>query len=271
MLKCSDVQLLLIDYLDNELPGNTRKSLDLHLNACETCRRELSEYKEIFSAIASEKPQLPGVTLKENFETMLQSEINILATTGILHPLKEKEVPVLPIRNILLKVAACILLLAGGVVIGSVVTRGKTKNETSAQMAVLRTEVNAMKEAIMLNLLDNESPSERIKAVTYVEQMNNPGQEIIQALINTLNGDQNVNVRLAALNTISRFSANQAVRDSLVNSLKQQKEPIVQIVLINILTDQKEPRAIEPIKEIISDKSTLAPVKDAAIRGLKLL
>src|SRR5687767_6773101 len=99
MLKCSDVQLLLIDYLDSELPGNRRKSLDLHLNGCETCRRELSEYKEIFSAIARDKPQLPGLALKENFETMLQSEINILATAGILHPVTQKEVPVLPIRN----------------------------------------------------------------------------------------------------------------------------------------------------------------------------
>jgi L-fucose mutarotase/ribose pyranase (RbsD/FucU family) len=271
MIKCTDVQLLLIDYLDNELTENTRKSLDLHFNACESCRREMLEYKEIFSSIAGQHPVLPGAALKENFDTMLQSEINILATTRIIDPVEQKVVPVLPIRSLLLKIAACILLIAGGVVIGSVVTRGKTDYDTSAQMAGLKTEVKEMKEAIMLNLLNDESPSERIKAVTYVEQMNDPGQDVIRALINTLNLDQNVNVRLAALNTVSKFTSSQTVRDSLVNSLRQQKEPIVQIVLINLLTDQKEAKAIGPIKEIISDESTLAPVKDAAIKGLKLL
>jgi hypothetical protein len=271
MMKCTDVQLLMIDYLDNELPENTRKSLDLHFNNCASCSRELSEYKEIFSSISSQQPVQPRATLKENFETMLQSEINILATTRIIDPVAEKVAPVLPIRSILLKIAACILLIAGGVVIGSVVTRGKDENDTSAQMAGLRTEVKEMKEAMMLNLLNDESASERIKAVTYVEQMNNPGEEIIQALINTLNLDQSVNVRLAALNTVSRFSSSQTVRDSLVNSLRQQKEPIVQIVLINILTNKKEVKAIGPIKEIISDKTTLPPVKDAATKSLKLL
>ncbi|HTE27698.1 zf-HC2 domain-containing protein [Flavitalea sp.] len=271
MMKCNDVLLLLIDYLDNELPQTSRTALELHLNTCESCSRELMEYKEIFSSIAGQHPVLPGIGLKENFDTMLQSEINILATTRIIDPIAEKAVPLLPIRNILMKIAACILLIAGGVVIGSVVTRSKSENETTAQMAGLKTEVKEMKEAIMLNLLNDESASERIKAVTYVEQMNNPGEDVIRALINTLNLDQNVNVRLAALNTVSRFTSNQTVRDSLVNSLRQQKEPIVQIVLINILTDKKEVKAIGPIKEILSDKSTLPPVKDAASKGLKLL
>ena len=107
--------------------------------------------------------------------------------------------------------------------------------------------------------------------MSYAEQMNDPGQEVISALINTLNLDQNVNVRLAALSSISKFSSNQVVRDSLVNSLRYQREPIVQIVLINMLTDRKEKKAMRAIKDIISDKSTLAPVKDAAEKGLKLL
>jgi hypothetical protein len=38
-----------------------------------------------------------------------------------------------------------------------------------------------------------------------------------------------------------------------------------------MLTDRKEKKAMRAIKDIISDKSTLAPVKDAAEKGLKLL
>lgn len=270
-MKCSDSELLLVDYLDNELSEASRRSVDAHLNSCENCRNELNGYRELFNAIKAQGPSLPAISLKENFDTMLQSEINILATTNIIDPKAEPVVPVLPLRSLLLKIAACIVLIAAGVVIGSVVTADKKRNATGEQMAALQTEVKEMKETMMLTLLNDESASERIKAVTYVEQMNNPGDDVIKALIKTLNLDQNVNVRLAALNTVSRFSSNQLVRDSLVNALRQQKEPIIQIVLINILTDKKESKAIGPLKEILSDKSTLAPVKDAASKGLKIL
>jgi len=271
MTKCYDTELLLIDYLDNQLSETSKKAVDAHIQSCEHCRKELDAYKEIFNSIASEEPVMPGIGLKENFDTMLQSEINILATTRIIDPVPRQAIPVLPLRTLLLRVAACIFLMATGIIIGSVVTAGRKEHSNSAQMALLQTEVKEMKETMMLNLLNDESASERIKAVTYVEQMNNPGEDVLKALINTLNLDQNVNVRLAALNTVSRFSSSPLVRDSLVNSLRNQKEPIVQIVLINILTDKKEPKAVGPLKEILSDESTLAPVKDAATKGLKVL
>jgi len=122
---------------------------------------------------------------------------------------------------------------------------------------------------MLLNLLNEESASDRIRAVGYADEINNPDPKIIHALINTLNEDKNLNVRLAAVNSLAKYSGNPMVVDSLIASLGKQTEPLLQIVLIKVLTDQKQTKAIEPIKAILSNKQTLQPVKDIAEQGLK--
>jgi HEAT repeat protein len=121
----------------------------------------------------------------------------------------------------------------------------------------------------MLNMIDDESASQRIKAVSYAEDMSSPNQQVIDVLVNTLNRDKNVNVRLAALYSLQRFADRRAVRDSLVNSLRNQTEPIIQVVLINLLAEKRDTRAIKPIQDIMTDKKTLKEVKEAAQRSLK--
>lgn len=86
-----------------------------------------------------------------------------------------------------------------------------------------------------------------------------------------MNEDKNVNVRLAALYAVSKFSDNRKINDALVTSLAKQTEPLMQIALINILTEKKESKAKAPIREILQDEKTLPPVKEIAQKGLKLL
>ena len=140
-----------------------------------------------------------------------------------------------------------------------------------AQIDSLRKEVKEMKQAVMLNLIDDESASQRIKAVSYAEEMSNPDQKVIETLVSTLNHDKNVNVRLAALYSLGSWADNRMVRDSLVASLPKQTEPLIQVMLINLLAEKKDSRVVAPIQEILSNKKTLPVVKDAAEKSLKTL
>jgi hypothetical protein len=56
-----------------------------------------------------------------------------------------------------------------------------------------------------------------------------------------------------------------------VSSLSRQTEPVIQIVLINMLAAKKETRAIQPIRDIISNDKTIKEVKDIAAKKLKTL
>jgi hypothetical protein len=172
---------------------------------------------------------------------------------------------------VFLRIAASVILISVGIFIGTKLTPGSVPPKNSTELAELKSEVKEMKEALMFNLLNDESASERIKAVNYAETMGNGDHKIIDAMFNTLNNDKNLNVRLAALYSVVKFAGSQSVRDSLVASLSRQTAPIMQIVLINVLTERKESKAIGPIREILLNKKTMKPVKDIAQKGLRLL
>ena len=263
---CSDISPLLIDYIDGQLAPAIRDKVAEHLRGCADCRNEVEQFKQLFDEMANVQLEQPGQALRENFNLMLRSELNIAATTEMLK--KRKEANVVPIKpkRVWMQIAASILLVISGVVAGMLLSNN---GSSKLEVAELKTEMQNMKEAMMLNMLSQESASQRIQAVSYAEELQKPNPKVIQALINTLNTDGNLNVRLAAANSISKFLNEPAVVDALVNSLRTQKEPLVQITLITILTDKKERKAADPIREIISNQETLPPVKQIAEQGLK--
>ena len=88
------------------------------------------------------------------------------------------------------------------------------------------------------------------------------------ALIETMNTDDNANVRLAAVDALSEFADEDKVRKALINGLATQDKAVVQIALINLMVRLKENRAIEPLKKIIEDDNSIEVVKDEAHFGV---
>lgn len=268
MIPCDEIDGLLIEYWENNLPKSRRAEVEQHIQTCAECHTAWEEYKELFSLIENNALEEPSPLLGEKFGDMLLAESEIAVSQS---PVSEA-MPVLKQSKSLpqwLRIAASIILLAGGILIGMQIT--SKQNTSSAEITALNGEVKEMKEALMVTLLDNESASERLKAVNYTETMNEPDNKVIEALTHTLNEDNNVNVRLAAAYSLDKFSTSQRVRDSLVSSLPRQTEPVMQIVLINILAEHKEPKAIEPIRKILSDEKSLKQVKEIAAKGLRVL
>lgn len=267
-MKCEEVEMLMMDYLDKTLDDVQLGQVEKHLLTCERCIDEVKDFQSILQEMSATKMEQPDETLRINFYHMLQTEIN---------KQKVSSAKTLPKRSISIwsspwtKVAAAVILLVAGAFIGKIFQpSGKTEN-SSVQLTELKSEVTEMKKMLMLTMLEEESPSQRIKAVNYAEEIPNPDQKVIGALINTLNKDKNVNVRLAAVYSLAKFSGNQLVRDSLVKSLENQTEPIIQIVLMNILTEKKELKAVEPMRKIMSDKNAMKEVKETARKGIEVL
>jgi len=279
-MNCKDIQAKLIDYLDQKLDGASAEPIRQHLATCASCSREAEELRELLTTMSSDPLEMPPPALRENFNMMLQSELNMQATTTIIEEFPATAGEARPAGRTVSfsspwwRIAAAVILLAGGIGIGMSIRTKPSEPaaaSTSNEIAAMRKELKEMKEEVMFNLINDESASQRIKAVSYVEQMSSPDQQVIDALLHTLDHDKSVNVRLASLYSLSRFADRQAVRDSLVTSLKLQTDPIVQVVLINLLGEKRETKAIVPIKDIMTNKKTLPEVKDAARRSLKIM
>jgi hypothetical protein len=266
-MNCEDVQTLLPDYYDDALSPITRYAVQNHLKTCDECDKELHEISVLFESIAGSDLETPPESLKENFSRMLEEEI------GKDQDKKEDRKGRLVLMkqfSVIWKIAAALILFLGGLWMG---TRFKSGNDSSslAQIKELKSEVTDVKEMMMFRLLQDESASDRIQAVNYVNEMPNPDMKVIGALINTLNHDKNVNVRLASLYSLGKFSDIPPVTDSLVSSLARQTEPVIQIVLINMLAAKKETKARKPIQEILSSEKTIWKVKEIAAKQLKTL
>ena len=310
-MHCKEIQTVLIEYLDQSLDTGVAAVVKKHIDGCAACRQEAQEVQELLLAMKASPIEKPSPALRENFNTLLQSELNMVTMTYLLED-EETGQDAGPQgqsgagtgmtavsrgkrgarggdqgntrggvnedrRSIwggdgmspVWRVAAAIILLIGGAWIGA--TYQSRKDAKPDQLALLQKEVKEMKQVMLFSLIDDESASQRIKAVSYAEEMSNPDQPVIDALMNTLNNDKNANVRLASLYSLARWSDNRAVRDSLVLSLGKQTEPIVQIVMINLLAEKRERRAIAPMRAILSNDKALKEVKDAAQKGLRVL
>lgn len=68
-MTCREMIDFLADYLDGELPADTRRSFDEHLGCCPQCRRYLAQYRTAvdlakLSACDDAAPPLPDDLVK---------------------------------------------------------------------------------------------------------------------------------------------------------------------------------------------------------------
>jgi hypothetical protein len=156
------------------------------------------------------------------------------------------------------RLAFASLTLLIGLAVGYVLRSPAKKDE---QIAQLGEEIKGMKEMMMLSLLEKESATDRLKAVSLTEQMDQASKPVTSALLQTLNNDENVSVRLAALDALRPYSKDGQIREALVRSIAQQKSPLVQVALAELMAELQEKGAIDAFKGILEDGETPSDIK----------
>lgn len=267
-MKCEEVEKLMIDYLDLNLEDNRRQEIEKHLETCERCIDELKDTQEVLKLISKDEMENPDDSLKINFYHMLHSEIRKNEDRKVT----SYSLPVTPwYSSGKYRVAAAVALLIFGSFIGMFINTMSSGSNATKEISQLRTEVSDLRKTAMFTMLKEESSSDRLQAVSYAGDIDNADDNVINVLVETLNNDKNVNVRMAAAYALSKFAARREVTDSLVKSLSVQTEPILQVTLINILAERKEKSAFGPIQKIIANKNTIKEVRNVAENSLRVL
>ncbi|NII29083.1 HEAT repeat domain-containing protein [Pseudoflavitalea sp. X16] len=133
---------------------------------------------------------------------------------------------------------------------------------------ILVHKVKAKQQVLWAGLYNMQSAASRINAVALMSRLKNNGYDVINALVQVLNNDPNTNVRLAALDGLTRFYKEAYVRKKLVASLKKQQDPLVQINLIDLLTWMQESSILSDLERMVNDENTNKAVKDVAWSGI---
>ena len=137
------------------------------------------------------------------------------------------------------------------------------------QIVQLGKEISAMREMMMLSLLEKESATDRLKAVNLTQDMDQVSKTVTTALLETLNNDENVNVRLAALDALRPYSKDGQIREALVKSIGEQKSPLVQVALAELMVALQEKGAIDAFNKILQDTETPSDIKKRIQESIK--
>jgi len=143
--------------------------------------------------------------------------------------------------------------------------------QPNSDVKVLTTEVSQMKEMLMLSMLEKESATDRLKAVSLTSDIDQASKKVTDALIQTLNNDPNVNVRLATLDALQGYAKNPGVRVQLVKSIASQDSPLVQMALAELMVALHEKSSVNELKKIMDGQSTPKEVKEKIKESIAVL
>jgi hypothetical protein len=160
-----------------------------------------------------------------------------------------------------MKLAYGIILVMAGLFSGFYINSQIRSVHENRQILTLSSRIEEMHQVMMLALVENPSASKRLQAVSYTGEITHVSNEVIDVLLTTLNEDPNVNVRLATLEALVRFSSVPRVREGLVMSIVQQKSPLVQSAMVDVMLELQEKRSVQPLQQLLNTKHLDQSVK----------
>jgi len=272
-MKCEQIREKSADYLAGELGEKSLAEVRAHLADCPACREELEGLSAIWTKLGVLPKEQPSGALRSRFYEMLEAhkegmekERDKISLGQTLSYWLGRLIPRRPVYQLALSLVLIAAGLGGGFLL-SVRSRSAARTE----VAGLKGEVDDMRRIVAVSLLKQASPSERLMGVSWSVRIDRPGDEIIQTLLETLNRDPNVNVRLAAVDALYLFYDHPEVKEGLIHSLAGQTSPLVQLSLINLLVEIRERRAVEALERLIQDQNLNPKVKKRAEMGLTQL
>lgn len=220
---------------------------------------ELRELSGLDEQIQKIELPVPSIHLDDQFYAALASEKRAQ---------KSKPSFAMPHWNFLFpRLAFATLLVLIGYSAGYFIQSPSENKEVSQ----LTQEVSELKEMMMLSMLEKESATQRLKAVSLTSEMDQASEKVTNALFATLNHDENVNVRLAALEALKSYSLDSSVRSRLIASIATQDSPLVQVAMAELMVAIQEKKSVNALKQLLNSDKTPKEVKTKISESIEVL
>ncbi len=244
----------MIDSLSGNLTEEKQQEFKQFLVENPDHKEEFEATKLFWNDGGQEIPE-PTSAMDVKFYTMLNAELNS----------KEKVSFIKKLENILFgsfpkQLAYTMAILTMGLFVGTQLNFGV--NPSEGTIAEAKEETEKVRSQLVLTLLDQPSANKRLQAVNEVNKLNTVTETIIKALFSTLNNDDNVNVRLSAIEALKNYTEIPLVREGLIASIINQKSPMVQITLADLMVKLQEKKAVESFKELIKKEDVNTNAKE---------
>jgi hypothetical protein len=257
---CEQAKELMAGAWMAQLDDASAGALHSHLDGCADCAAEMAQLGTMWEKLGDLPAPEPSPALRMRWERTLAGFVAAEPRTAWW----QRVWPTQPAWQM----AIAGLCLAAGLGGGAVLERGRGERD---EVAKLREEVSSTKELVALSLLQQQSASDRLRGVDYSSRMGSLEPQIVTALIERVNRDSNVNVRLAAVDALGKVANDSHVRASLEQALTQQDSPMVQAALIDYMVDARERGAVGAIRELGARPDVNPTVRERATYAVRQL
>ncbi|GAB4021858.1 zf-HC2 domain-containing protein [Spirosoma koreense] len=254
-INCERTTNRLTDWLSHQLSEPERADLEAHLAECPGCRADADSMRQLWQLMGNTPTPEPGDQAKVRFQAMLDTYKQTVAEEqesgweDLLIKLRRLVAP-----RVAFRLAYSFVLLSVGIAAGYWFHRSSTPTVAyQQQIDTLSNQVQEMRQMMMLSLLENPAASERLRAVSYTEEISQVDEKVVDALLTTLNNDDNDNVRLVTLEALAKLADHAKVREGLVQSITRQDSPLVQSALADVMVKLQEKRSIKPLRQLLRD------------------
>ena len=253
-MKCEQYRDLFTGMLNNQLSPAEREQLNGHLAGCSDCALELTEMQTMWDLMGELPVPQPSANMRVKFDAMLntykEGTKDKRALSDFLKPLRNlwNSQPQWPFAY---NIALVVVCLGFGYWF---LKTGKTDGQDQ-KLQQLTSQVHELKQTMMLALLENPSASERMRAVSYTQDIKHADKEVINALLSTLNNDPNVNVRLTTLDALTKMASHPEVRQGLIASITTQDSPLMQSAIADVMLQLQDKRSVNPLRKLLREKN----------------
>lgn len=262
-----------IELMQNKLSEQERSEIEEKISSSVEINAEFNSTKELWEQLGKLHAPAPSTDVKTRFYSMLdtyKNEVeakeesgfnNILTRLNSLFTYK-------PAYNW----AYALMLVVFAGLAGFFI--GKPDNQIVAsqnEVKKLSSEMQEMKQMMMLSMLENPTATERLKAVSYTQELNTVDDQVVDALLTTLNFDPNENVRLVTLEALVQLADNPKVREGLVQSLLKQESPLMQVALADAMVKLQEKRSVKQFKQMLQKENLNNAVKGKIEKTIQVL
>lgn len=265
-MTCEQIAELLPDYFHKALSPASSQLIEQHLRGCAACEAQVAMWKQMGS-LANETP---SPNLRKRFEAMAA----VYQEGRWEHEHLKAERPgrggwfANLFRMPAFQAAAAAVLVAIGFGAGHM---WDGKPQVAPEIVALQKEVANMRQSLVLSMMQQESAASRLQGVSYSYQLQQADPEIISALIYSLKTDNNVDVRLAALDALRRYERDKHVRQGMTEALHPKQSPMVQMALIDALVEMRDRDAVNRFQELEHAPNVNPAVKERAKFAIQAL
>lgn len=267
-MNCERVAELMPDYLESSLGKDESKLIEQHIEGCAQCRQLVT----LARSLETLPQEAPSAAVRQRFHTVLKAYERGRAEGPrfAAGPTRRAAWSVNWFRSPFAVVGATAVLLVVGF-LGGRYAANESNARSQQELASMEAQLTNMRQLMVLSMLQEESATERLQGVSWSTRQTQADPQILAALLRTLRYDSSVDVRLAALDALSRYGSHPQVRQGLAEALTAQQSPLVQVELIDLLVQLRDRSVLDELRKIQQDTATDPAVRQRAERAISEL